>query len=210
MKIGKTPIAAITAKSFRYTFKDKRKLISLIIVLLLPLIGNSWRFVPADILLDSYPNLQVLTYIFSINFLLALVSIAWFLTIHRKDFALQIIAMAALFYGIFTSYDALPFSEGQTSIWLDVAVSFFIFLIVCIYLYYIHKNYINRSIDYKQLHDGIVHDLHHERFMNEISRIEGLMDMAEMEEPYKSLCQKEVGKLRESITYIADKYSELR
>ncbi|MEQ9443119.1 MAG: hypothetical protein RIG62_29050 [Cyclobacteriaceae bacterium] len=78
-----------------------------------------------------------------------------------------------------------------------------------VYLYYVYRNYISRNIDYKQLHDGIVHDLHHQKFLNSISRIEGLMKVADIEEPYKSMCEDEIADLKESVVYVADKYKAL-
>lgn len=209
MNKAKEDILKISFKSFQYTFKDKRKLIGFILILFLPLLSISWRFVPEDATIVYYDSLQTFIYLFSLNFSITLIAIAWFFTIPRRDFAMQIIAMAAVFYGVFMVIDTIP-HENPSSMWIDVILSFFVFIIACIYLFYIHRNYVNRAIDYKQLHDGIVHDLHHERFLNEISRIEGLIDIAEMDEPYKSLCEKEIARLRESVAYIADKYSELK
>ncbi len=209
MKAVKKPLIELTGKSFRYTFKDRRKLFSLILVLLLPFVGQIWRAIPENIEFVQYGHLYIFIYTFVTHFSFFLIAIAWFLTIHRRDFALQILAMAAICYGIFVTFDTLPITN-HTPLWLDILTSLVIFIFVCAYIYYIYKNYVNRSIDYKVLHDGIVHDLHHERFLNEISRIEGLMDMAEMEEPYKSICQKEIAKLKESVAYIAEKYSDLK
>ena len=165
--------------------------------------------VPENIDFPYYGSLQTFLWAFSVNFMILLLSVAWFLTIHRRDFALQIIALAATSYGIFMTYDTLPFTQ-HTPLWLDISATFCIFMGVTIYLYYIHKNYLQRATDYKVLHDGIVNDLHHQRFLSDISRIEGLIELAEMEEPYRSLSKKEIAKLKESVTYIAEKYSELK
>lgn len=208
-KIIQRPLVNLTAKSIQFTFKDGRKLASLIIVILLPVLGKIWSFVPSHIEFPYYGTLQTFLWAFSINFICVLVSVAWFLTIHRRDFALQIIALAAIFYGVFMTYDTLPFTQ-RTPIWLDITATVCVFLGVAAYLYYIHRNYLHRAIDYKVLHDGIVHDLHHQRFLSDISRIEGLIEIAEMEEPYRSMSKKEIAKLKESVTYIAEKYSELK
>ncbi len=182
---------------------------SLIIVILLPLIGKLWEIVPQNIDFPYYGSLSAFLYAFSINFVGVLISVAWFLTIHRKDFALQIIALAAIFYSVFMTYDTLPFTQ-TTELWVDLSAIFCVFNGVAIYLFYIHRNYLGRFTDYKEMHDGIVHDLHHQRFLSDISRIEGLIEIAEMEEPYQSMCKKEISKLKETVTYIADKYSELK
>ncbi|MFP4092511.1 MAG: hypothetical protein ACLFT3_19530, partial [Cyclobacteriaceae bacterium] len=86
----------------------------------------------------------------------------------------------------------------------------FVFICVCIYLFYIHRNYLNRITDYKVLHDGIVHDLHHQRFLGEISRLEGLIEIAEMDDAYRQMCKREISKLKESVSYIAEKYNDLK
>ncbi|MEM9671265.1 MAG: hypothetical protein ACFB15_30605 [Cyclobacteriaceae bacterium] len=137
-----------------------------------------------------------------------MLSSAWFLSTPRRDFATQIIVLAALFLGVFITLNILPFSV-ESPWWVDVLISLALFAIVSIYLFYVYRNYIDRNVDYKQLHDGIVHDLHHQRFLNSISRIEGLMKVAEMEEPYKSMCTDEIAELKESVSYVADKYKAL-
>jgi len=202
-------ILDFTAKSIQYTFKDKRKLASLIIIILLPIVGKLWEVVPEDTEFSYYGSLRVFFWALTVNFMVVLVSTAWFLSIHRRDFALQIIALAAIFYGCFMTFDTLPITE-HTPIWLDILATICIFIAVGLYLYYIHRNYLHKTIDYKVLHDGIVHDLHHQRFLSDISRIEGLIEVAEMEEPYRSMSRKQIAKLKESVTYIADKYSELK
>jgi hypothetical protein len=202
-------ITDLTRKGINFTFRDRRKVVSLIIVLLLPLIGKLWIFVPPEIEFPYYGYLQPFLYSFSVNFISVLIAVAWFLSIHRKDFALQIIALAAIFYGLFMTYDTLPFTM-HTPLWTDISAIAFVFVCVGIYLFYIHRNYLNSIMDYKVLHDGIVHDLHHQRFLGELSRIEGLIEIAEMDEQYRDMCKKEIAKLKESVTYIADKYSELK
>ena len=209
MKISQRPILKVAREGFFYTTRDRRKLISLVIIIVLPLLGSLWRFVPQDSTMLHYGSLNSFVYLFFTNFTVVLVSIAWFMTIPRRDFAMQIIAIAAIFYGIFLTFDTIP-QEKPTPIWFDILVSFVIFIIVAIYLYYIHRNYINSKIDHKQLYDGIVHDLHHEKLLNSVSRIEGLMDVAELEEPYRSMCREEIMKIRDAVAYVSEKYSELK
>ncbi|MFP4292521.1 MAG: hypothetical protein ACLFQ0_12875, partial [Cyclobacteriaceae bacterium] len=131
-------VSGLTTKGIQFTFRDSRKLISLIIVLLLPFIGKIWALVPPEIEFPHYGVLQSFLYSFSVNFISVLIAVAWFLSIHRKDFALQIIALSAIFYGLFMTYDTLPFT-GHTSIWLDLSAIIFVFICVCIYLFYIHR-----------------------------------------------------------------------
>ncbi|MEM8967546.1 MAG: hypothetical protein AAGE93_14090 [Bacteroidota bacterium] len=208
MKILEKKRVDSLAKTFRYTLRDRRKLVSLIIVLLLPLMLFAWRFIPEDIEFPYYGQLHVFIWTFNLYFVIVMLSSAWFLSIPRRDFAMQIIVLAALFLGISLTLNTLPFSN-ESPWWTDVLISLTLFAGASIYLYYVYNNYVNKTIDYKQLHDGIVHDLHHERFLNSISRVEGLMKVAEMEEPYKSMCEDEIAELKESVSYIAEKYKAL-
>jgi len=205
--IGKQQIDSLS-KTFRYTLKDRRKLISLIIVLALPLVLFMWRFIPDNIEFPFYGYLHIFIWTFNLYFALVMISAAWFLSTPRRDFATQIIVLAALFFSIFLTWNALPIFE-ESPWWVDVSISIVLFIVIAVYLHYVYRNYIDRNIDYKQLHDGIVHDLHHQRFLNSISRIEGLMKVAEMEEPYKSMCADEIAELKESVSYVADKYKAL-
>ena len=208
MKSSRETISRIIRKSIAYTFKDKRKLVSLFIVVLLPFVCFGWRFVPENISFPHYSGLHIFVYVFSVNFLLVMIASAWFLTIPRRDFAMQIIATIALFFGVYLTYDTFPFFN-EIPFWLDILAVLIIFLIVSTYLYYIHRNYINSKIDHKQLYDGIVHDLHHEKLLNSVSRIQGIMEVVELEEPYRSMCQEEIIKIRDAVSYVSDKYSEL-
>lgn len=167
-----------------------------------------WRFIPEGIEFPFYGELNVFVWTFNLYFAQVMLSAAWFLSTPRRDFATQIIVLAALFFGVFLTWNALPIFD-ESPWWLDVLISLVLFTVVSVYLYYVYRNYINKTVDYKQLHDGIVHDLHHQRFLNSISRIEGLMKVAEMEEPYKSMCEDEIAELKESVVYVADKYKEL-
>lgn len=208
MKIIEKKQLESLSKTFRYTLRDRRKLVSLVIVLLLPFIIFAWRFIPDGIDFPFYGELSLFVWTFSVHFSIVLLSTAWFLSTPRRDFATQIIVLAALFFGVYLTWDTIPLYNSPP-MWVDILVSVMIFIIISAYLFYVYRNYIDRNVDYKQLHDGIVHDLHHQRFLNSISRIEGLMKVAEMEEPYKSMCEDEIAELKESVVYVADKYKEL-
>ena len=196
-------------KTFQYTIKDRRKLISLLIVLFLPVVSNSWRLIPNGIPFYYYHDLSVFVYMFGLNLLVMMVAIAWFLILPRRDFALQIFALAAVFYGLFITLDTLPFTDS-TPVWLDILISTIPFLIICVYLYYVHRNFIHQKIDHKQLYEGLLHDLHHQRLLNTVSRVEGLISIAEIEEPYRSMCREEIQKMKEGISFLSEKYSDLK
>lgn len=208
MKSSQQSILRVVRESFSYTIKDRRKLISISIIALLPLLCSLWRLIPEDSTIIHYGALNTFVYLFLTNFAIVLVAVAWFLTVPRRDFSMQIIAFAAVFYGIFLTFDTIP-QEKPTPVWFDISVSLMIFTVICVYLYYIHRNYINSKIDHKQLYDGMVHDLHHEKLLNSVSRVQGLIDVAELEEPYRSMCQEEIMKIRDAVSYVSDKYSDL-
>ena len=111
MKILEKKRVDSLAKTFRYTLRDRRKLVSLIIVLLLPLMLFAWRFIPEDIEFPYYGQLHVFIWTFNLYFVIVMLSSAWFLSIPRRDFAMQIIVLAALFLGISLTLNTLPFSN---------------------------------------------------------------------------------------------------
>lgn len=195
-------------QSLIYSLKDKRKRWGFIIIISLAFIDNLWQFIPKDFPFPYYGYLNVFVYSFCNEFSICLIGIAWFMIIQRKDFALQLLSLALIAYGLFTTVSTLPFTM-YTPFWLEVLIVVIFFAIITSHLHYVHKTRLNKSIDYKELHDGIVHDLHHQKFRNHIARLEGLINIAEMEEPYKSFCQKEITDIKEAVTYIGDKYQTL-
>ena len=117
-------------------------------------------------------------------------------------------ALAALAYSILITLETIPFTNG-TPLLLDLLVSGVVFFCLYVCLLHIRRNYLDKPDDYKTLHDGLVYDLHHRRFLGSINRIEGMIKAAEMEEPYKCLCASEIEELKKSIAYIAEKYEAL-
>ncbi len=195
-------------KSFQYLLQDRRKLISLLVVILLPVITNVWRFIPEDIGFPLWGTLESFIYHFFLNFVTVVIAIAWYFTLHRKDYVQQSIVLSVIFYGTYMTLTVLPLTD-YTPLWMEFVATPVIFFFIFLSIRHIRNHYLNRPVDYKMLHDGIVHDLHHQRFMGSITRIEGLIHVAKMEEPYKDLCEKELEELKSSVAYIADKYSEL-
>ena len=209
MEVINKPKVAYTQKSIQFLFKDKRKIFSAVTVVLLPLVSNVWRFIPEDIAFPFYGTLYMFVWTFSVNFLLVIVSISWHLSIPSKDYAMHIIVLSALAFGVFLTYQTLPISD-EAPLWQDLLASGIIFTLLYYCLRYIQRNYLEKPDDYKVLHDGLVYDLHHQKFLGSINRIAGMMDVADMEEPYKCLCAKEIEGLKESIAYIAEKYEALK
>ena len=202
------PVTGYVGKSIEYLFHDRRKLISLMVVILLPIITNIWRFIPEDIEFPYFSGLNIFIYHFFINFTTVVIATAWYFTIHRKDYVQQIIVLSVIFYGIYMSLTVLPITD-YTPLWMEFIATPVIFFLIYLGIRHICNHYLDRPMDYKMLHDGIIHDLHHQRFMGSINRIEGLIHVANMEEPYKDLCEKELEELKKSVAYIADKYNTL-
>ena len=202
------PVGGYIDKSIKYLFHDRRKLISLIVVILLPVITNIWRFIPDNIDVIYYDTLDIFIYHFSVNFATVIIAIAWYFTIHRKDYVQQIIVSSVIFYGIYMTITVLPITD-YTPPWMEFIATPVVFFFVYLGIRHIRNYYLDRPMDYKMLHDGLIHDLHHQRFMGSINRIEGLIHVAKMEEPYKDLCEKELEELKNSVAYIANKYNNL-
>lgn len=209
MEVINKPKVYYTQKSLQFFLKDKRKLISAIVVISLPVVNNLWRLVPETAEFLYYDSLYIFVWTFCIHFMLVMLAFAWFLSIPKKDCVLQFIALSAAAFGIFLTYSTLPFTD-ETPLWMDGIASLVIFGFIFGAISYIKNNYLSKPSDYKVLHDGLVYDIHHQRFLGCVNRIAGLLEVTEMEEPYKKLCMDEINEIKESIAYIADKYEELK
>lgn len=191
--------------SFRYTFRDPRKRLSFLIIMALPLIYNAWRVVPEEIPFGDYYDLSVFTYQFAAHFMFLLVSCAWFSALPRRDFAMQIIASAAIFIGLFICIDMLPILDG-TPLWMDLLIVAGVYAAVGSYLFYIH--YSKRTTDYKTLYNGILHELHHSQVLGSVARIEGLL-LSDDSDRYKHLTLKELDSLKKAVSYLSEKYQDI-
>ncbi len=209
MEVINKPKVYYTQKSLAFILRDKRKIISALIILLLPAVSNLWRLIPEDIIQSYYGTMQVFLWNISIHIMLAMISIAWFFSIPKKDNVLQIISSGGIAFSVFLIFEVFPFS-AETPLWFDIVASLIIFYFLYLAINYIKNNYLSKPSDYKVLHDGLVYDIHHQRFLGSINRIAGLLEIAEMEEPYKQLCEREIEEIKESIAYIAEKYEELK
>ncbi len=208
MEVINRPEINYTKKSIKFLLGDKRKKISALIILLFPILSNVWRFIPEDIAFPFYETLYIFVWTFTVNFLLVLISIAWYFSVPSKDYAMRAITLSALAFGIFSTYQTIPISD-DSPLWLDMIATGIIFLLFLLCLRHIQKYYLDRPSDYKTLHDGLVYDLHHQRFMGSLDRIAGLLEIAEIDDKSKLHCAKEIEDLRGSVAYIAEKYEAL-
>ena len=209
LEVINRPRFSYSRKSLEFFFRDRRKIISAIAVLSLPFLNEIWRLVPEDTSFAYYGTLDVFVWNFCINLMLVVVSLAWYFSIPKKDQVLQFLSLLSTGYGIYLVFETLPIAD-ETPLWVSVIVSMGILFYLNFCLRYIKKNYLEKPDDYKTLHDGLVYDIHHQRFLGSIDRIAGLIDVADMEEPYKCLCAEEIEELKESIAYIAEKYEALK
>lgn len=196
-------------KSFQFFISDHRKIWSVVAALLLPVANNFWKLLPKEASVDFYSSLQVFGWTFGIHAMLIILSLAWWFSVHRKDYVLQFFSLGTLFYSIFLTYSTLPFSN-QTPLWLNLAATATIFICVWGATLFIKIKYSNYPQDYKVMHDGLIHDLHHQKFLGSVNRIEGLLHLMDnVEDPYHQLCFKEIEKLKSSFVYITEKYEDL-
>ncbi len=209
MEVINKPKIAYAKKSLQFFLRDKRKVASALVVFFLPILSNLWRFFPDNIPFPYYETLDVFVWNFSFHLIIALVGIGWFMSLPSKDLAMRYISLAAVAFGILLTIETLPFTE-ETPLWMDLLLTAIISLLLYQCLYHIKTKYLEKPDDYKTLHDGLVYDLHHQRFLGSINRIAGLLEVGEMEEPYKHLCAEEIEELKESIAYIAEKYEALK
>ncbi len=208
MEVINKPKISYTRKSVQFFLNDWRKVISAAVVLLLPLLNNLWRFFPEGTNYSMYGDYQTFIWSICIHFMIFVLGLAWFYSIPEKDSVLRFISLSVVAYGILLTYQTLEFGEG-TPLWIDLSASAIIFAALYFCLQFIQKNYLGKPNDYKTLHDGLVYDLHHQRFLGSINRIAGLLEIAEMDNRSKCLCAQEIDELKESIAYIAEKYEAL-
>lgn len=208
MEVINKPKINYPKKSLQFFFHDRRKMISAVAILLLPFLNQLWRLAPIEIEISYYESFDTFVWNFCLNLTLVVISLAWYFSVPKKDQVLQFLSLLSTGYGIYLTFGTLPFAD-ETPLWVDIISS--VLILICLYfcLQYIQKNYLDKPNDYKTLHDGLVYDIHHQRFMGSIDRIEGIIDMAEMDEPYRCYCAKEIEELKESIAYIAEKYEAL-
>ena len=111
MEVINKPTVSPLFKSFSFFQADKRKWTCLALVLLIPLLYNSWRFFPSDWEINHYGEFAIFWWNFSINFISLLVVVVWSLTIPRKDYMMKLILSTLTIYGIYMTYMTLPMGE---------------------------------------------------------------------------------------------------
>lgn len=194
--------------SIKFTFNDKRKRAAFLLVAMIPLVGNLWKVIPADIPFRHYEYLDIFVFTFATQFIFVMVGVAWFLIVGRKDLGLQILALTLVAYGVFMSFSTLPLT-GTTPLSFELFVTAVITTFLAAFLFYI-QSHAKPGYDYKAECEDMIHDLHHSRFLGSICRIEGLMGISDMQESYKEHALQELEELKQSVEYIAKKYESLQ
>lgn len=147
--------------SFKYLYKDKKKLLMVFLVfILIPLLNVAWQFFDPSIPVPAYGDSQVFVWSIGESICMVLTSAAWYLSAARKDFATKILALTSVYYWMFVLLNKLPF-ERVTSAIEELVIFLSVVTVFTLLISYIKSNYINKNIDYKEEYDGMVSDYHH-------------------------------------------------
>jgi len=209
MEVINRPNVSLLQQSIAYLRADKRKWICLSLVLIIPLVYNSWRFFPEDITVSYYEDFSIFWWTLSVNFISLLIAAGWMLTIPRKDYVMRFVLSALLIYGIYMTYAILPVAD-ETPLYIDLLAVAVVFVVVYGSIVYVQRNYLEKKPSYESMHINLLHDLNHHRFMGAVCRIEGMLKVSDMEDHYRDACEKEIEELKETFAYISDKYENLR
>lgn len=184
---------------------SKARKTSFIMIILLPFVYHAWRFFPENVAYEHYGELHIFLWTLGAHLVPFLITLAWYFTLPKKDYLLHFLVLTCLGYCCYLLIGTIP-PFSSTPLWIDLVVAFAFTAAVYFLIEFIKKKYYNYSTDYKELHDGLIHDIHHSRFLGNISRVEGLIELSEMEDEYKEICKNQLEELRGNIAYIADKY----
>ncbi len=208
MEVINKPSFSILNQNVAFFRADKRKWFCLGLVLMVPLMYNSWRFFPSDLEIEFYSDFSTFWWALSVNMICPITAIAWMLTIPRKDYVMRMIVSSLLIYGVYMTYAALPIIEN-TPLLIDLIAIFGTYLVLysCITLF--QKKYLEKRKFDESLHINLLHDLNHHRFMGAVCRIEGMVKVSEMEDYYHDSCLREIEELKETFAYITEKYESL-
>lgn len=198
--------------SFKYLYKDKKKLLmAFLVFVLIPMLNVAWKFFDPSIPIPYYDDFQVFAWTIGESICMVLTSTAWYLSAGRKDFVTKILALGSVYYWIFISLHKLPF-ENITSALEDLTIFFSVVTIFTLLISYIKNNYINKNIDYKEEYDGMVSDYHH-LCRGFTKTVEGLSHLKEKgyitEEEYNNRLSTTTERFDEFAMKIHDRYQEL-
>lgn len=208
MEVINKPTVSPLLKSFSFFQADKRKWMCLALVILIPVVYNSWRYFPSTWKISYYEEFSVFWWNFSINFISLLIVMVWSLTVPRKDYMMKLILSTLMIYGIYMSYMTLPLGD-DIPLYVDILAIAGIYVILYSIIRFTQKNYLEKKPSYESMHINLLHDLNHRRFMGAICRIEGMVKVSDMEEYYRDACEKEIEELKETFAYITEKYENI-
>ncbi|WKN44727.1 hypothetical protein [Tunicatimonas pelagia] len=103
---------------------------------------------------------------------------------------------------------SFPISE-VTPLYVDVLATVGTYALFYSSIHLIKKRYLEKRPSYRSMHVGLLHDLNHHRFMGAVCRIEGMIDMSDMNDTYRDVCKKEIDELKETFAYIVEKYENI-
>ena len=211
MEVINKPSFSILHQNIAFFRADKRRWVSLGLVFMVPIIHNSWRLVPPDLKVEIYYYTDFSTFLWTVStgLIPLIASIAWMLTVPRKDYVMRLIVSALMVYGVYMTFATLPIVEN-TPLYLELTAIFITYIILYSCITFFQKNYLEKrkQLD-DSLHVNLLHDLNHHRFMGAVCRIEGMIKVSEMEEYYREGCLGEIDELKETFAYITEKYESL-
>lgn len=208
MEVINKPSFSILQQNLAFFRTDRRKWFCLGLVLLVPVVYNSWRFFPPDLEVEFYSDFNTFWWTFSVNLICPIAAIAWMLTVPRKDYVMRLIVSALLVYGVYMTYATLPFVDSMPLL-VDLVAIFGAYFILYGCITFFQKKYLEKHRFDDSLHINLLHDLNHHRFMGAVCRIEGMVKVSDMEDYYRDGCLREIEELKETFAYITEKYESL-
>ena len=187
---------------------DPQKMINVCVVLLLPVLNNVWRLFPEELPYPYYEWFVVFVWTWSFHLSLVLLAAVWLLSIPRKDRILRTLAGVSFTYTVFMTLQCFLYT-GDTSHWFDIVTAVLLSVILLRVLGYFQKKYFAPSKNYKALHDGIIHDIHHRSFLKNVHQLEDTLRTTRMDERYRSLLTDEIAQLKASVTRVDKQYETL-
>lgn len=204
MVVTNKPKISYLQESIRFLWSSKRKKAILALVLLLPVVEKLWMVFP-EIPHPEHGTLDVFVWLIGVHFSMVILGAGWYLTQLRKDRSSRFIALSVVVYGVLLTLQVIG-SGAETPLWIDLLAAVVVLIVLHISLEHMRNKYLSSPNDYQPLYENAMNDLNYQRFLGRVDRIEGLLEIAQVEERAKKTCQYDIDQLRKSLAYIAEKY----
>lgn len=193
-------------QNIRVEFKNPRKRTALILVILVPTVGNLWQFIPDHFYFTYYDQLNIFVYTFTTQLTIVIFAIVWSLNTPPKDYLAQLMAAGMIVYGVFMTLSTLPFTI-DTPLSVDLTMTAIVGAII---IAVIVKTHIRPGNNPKQVEDDyrqLIYDLNHSKLMGSVCRMEALLSYREISPEEKKLLLKELKQLRKTASFVNEKYT---